>query len=218
MFCHVSDIAKDMDTYSYTLPLGESSHWQSALNLFSEWAVTSLLWMQLKISKAKPRAFFISLIIFFLQEWRLESLHSTFRLWSHFGCKRLCYFFTLITLIVFYFFRYFFKRFPVAITCGNTSIIKPSERDPGATLLLMEMLNEAGCPPGVVNVIHGAHDSVNFICDNPDIKAISFVGSDQAGKYIYERGCKNGKRVQSNMGAKNHVWTNYYLFYFFNET
>ncbi|CRK87858.1 CLUMA_CG001645, isoform A [Clunio marinus] len=94
--------------------------------------------------------------------------------------------------------------FPVAITCGNTSIIKPSERDPGATLLLMEMLTEAGCPPGVVNVIHGAHDSVNFICDHPDIRAISFVGSDQAGKYIYERGCKNGKRVQSNMGAKNH--------------
>jgi len=94
--------------------------------------------------------------------------------------------------------------FPVAITCGNTSIIKPSERDPGATLLLMEMLNEAGCPPGVVNVIHGAHDAVDFICDSPDIKAISFVGSDQAGKYIYERGSKNGKRVQSNMGAKNH--------------
>lgn len=68
----------------------------------------------------------------------------------------------------------------------------------------MEMLNEAGCPPGVVNVIHGAHDAVNFICDDPDIRAISFVGSDQAGKYIYERGCKNGKRVQSNMGAKNH--------------
>jgi len=94
--------------------------------------------------------------------------------------------------------------FPVAITCGNTSIIKPSERDPGATLLLMEMLTEAGCPPGVVNVIHGAHDAVDFICDSPDIKAISFVGSDQAGKYIYERGSKNGKRVQSNMGAKNH--------------
>lgn len=94
--------------------------------------------------------------------------------------------------------------FPVAITCGNTSIIKPSERDPGATMMLMEMLNEAGCPPGVVNVIHGAHDSVNFICDHPDIKAVSFVGSDQAGKYIYERAGKNGKRVQSNMGAKNH--------------
>jgi len=55
-----------------------------------------------------------------------------------------------------------------------------------------------------VNVIHGAHEAVTFICDNPDIRAISFVGSDQAGKYIYERGSKNGKRVQSNMGAKNH--------------
>lgn len=92
----------------------------------------------------------------------------------------------------------------VAITCGNTSIIKPSERDPGATMLLMEMLNEAGCPPGVVNVIHGTNDSVTFICDNPDIKAVSFVGSDQAGKYIYERANRNGKRVQCNMGAKNH--------------
>lgn len=94
--------------------------------------------------------------------------------------------------------------FPVAITCGNSMIIKPSERDPGATMMLMEMLAEAGCPPGVVNVIHGAHDAVNFICDHPDIKAVSFVGSDQAGKYIYERAGRNGKRVQSNMGAKNH--------------
>ncbi|XP_046987875.1 probable methylmalonate-semialdehyde dehydrogenase [acylating], mitochondrial [Schistocerca americana] len=94
--------------------------------------------------------------------------------------------------------------FPVATVLGNTSVIKPSERDPGACMMLMEMLNEAGCPPGVVNVIHGAHESVNFICDHPDIKAISFVGSDQAGKYIYERGSRNGKRVQCNMGAKNH--------------
>lgn len=94
--------------------------------------------------------------------------------------------------------------FPVAIACGNTHVIKPSERDPGACMMLVDLLTEAGCPPGVVNVIHGAHDSVNFICDHPDIKAISFVGSDQAGKYIYERGSKNGKRVQSNMGAKNH--------------
>lgn len=70
--------------------------------------------------------------------------------------------------------------FPVAIVLGNTSVIKPSERDPGACMMLMEMLNEAGCPPGVVNVIHGAHEAVNFICDNPDIKAISFVGSDAA--------------------------------------
>merc|ERR1719189_3232364 len=59
-------------------------------------------------------------------------------------------------------------------------------------------------PPGVVNVIHGQHDAVNFICDHPDIRAISFVGGDVAGKHIYDRGSQNGKRVQSNMGAKNH--------------
>lgn len=94
--------------------------------------------------------------------------------------------------------------FPVAITVGNTYVMKPSERDPGACMMLLELLNEAGCPPGVVNAIHGTHDSVNFICDHPDIKAISFVGGDKAGKHIYERGAKNGKRVQSNMGAKNH--------------
>jgi len=94
--------------------------------------------------------------------------------------------------------------YPVALTCGNTFVIKPSERDPGACMMLVEMLMEAGAPKGVVNVIHGQHEAVNFICDNPDIRAISFVGSDQAGKYIYERGSKNGKRVQSNMGAKNH--------------
>jgi malonate-semialdehyde dehydrogenase (acetylating)/methylmalonate-semialdehyde dehydrogenase len=94
--------------------------------------------------------------------------------------------------------------FPLALTCGNTYVIKPSERDPGACMMLMEMFNEAGAPKGVVNVIHGAHEAVNFICDHKAIRAISFVGSDQAGKYIYERGSKNGKRVQSNMGAKNH--------------
>lgn len=70
--------------------------------------------------------------------------------------------------------------FPVAITCGNTYVIKPSERDPGACMMLVEMLMEAGAPKGVVNVIHGQHESVNFICDNPNIRAISFVGSDQA--------------------------------------
>ncbi|XP_057671538.1 probable methylmalonate-semialdehyde dehydrogenase [acylating], mitochondrial [Diorhabda carinulata] len=95
--------------------------------------------------------------------------------------------------------------FPLALIAGNTMVIKPSERDPGATMLLMELLNEVGCPPGVVNVIHGAHKTVDFICDNKDIKAISFVGSDNAGKYIYSRGTANGKRVQSNMGAKNHA-------------
>ncbi|XP_059486144.1 probable methylmalonate-semialdehyde dehydrogenase [acylating], mitochondrial [Neocloeon triangulifer] len=94
--------------------------------------------------------------------------------------------------------------YPMAIVCGNTFVMKPSERVPGACMMLVQMLKDAGCPDGVVNVIHGTHDSVNFICDQPDIKAISFVGSDQAGKYIYERGSRNGKRVQSNMGAKNH--------------
>ena len=94
--------------------------------------------------------------------------------------------------------------FPLALVCGNTFVLKPSERDPGAAMILMQMLEECGIPPGVVNVIHGQHEAVNFICDNPKIRAISFVGSDTAGKYIYERGSKNGKRVQSNMGAKNH--------------
>ncbi|KAK6642250.1 hypothetical protein RUM44_013973 [Polyplax serrata] len=94
--------------------------------------------------------------------------------------------------------------FPMGIVCGNTYIMKPSERDPGACMLLIEMLEEAGCPPGVVNVIHGAHDAVNFVCDHPQIKAVSFVGSTTAGQYIYERSVKSGKRVQCNMGAKNH--------------
>ena len=73
--------------------------------------------------------------------------------------------------------------FPMGIICGNTYIMKPSERDPGACMALIELLQEAGCPPGVVNVIHGQHDAVNFICDHPDIHAISFVGGDTAGKY-----------------------------------
>uniref|UniRef100_A0A914W4U7 Probable methylmalonate-semialdehyde/malonate-semialdehyde dehydrogenase [acylating], mitochondrial n=1 Tax=Plectus sambesii TaxID=2011161 RepID=A0A914W4U7_9BILA len=94
--------------------------------------------------------------------------------------------------------------FPLALVCGNTMLIKPSEQDPGACMMLVEMAKEAGIPDGCVNVIHGQHDAVNFICDAPEIQAISFVGSDQAGQYIYERGSKNGKRVQSNMGAKNH--------------
>jgi len=94
--------------------------------------------------------------------------------------------------------------FPLAIMSGNTFVLKPSERVPGASMILMELLNEIELPKGVVNVIHGAHESVDFICENKDIKSISFVGSDKAGKYIYERGSKHGKRVQSNMGAKNH--------------
>ena len=94
--------------------------------------------------------------------------------------------------------------FPVATICGNTYVMKPSERDPTACMALVELLAEAGMPRGVVNVIHGQHDAVNFICDHPDIRAISFVGGDRAGKHIHQRGTANGKRVQCNMGAKNH--------------
>ncbi|KJH46752.1 methylmalonate-semialdehyde dehydrogenase [Dictyocaulus viviparus] len=94
--------------------------------------------------------------------------------------------------------------FPIALATGNTMVLKPSEQDPGACMILVELVKEAGIPDGCVNVIHGQHDAVNFICDNPDIHAISFVGADQAGKHIYERGARNGKRVQSNLGAKNH--------------
>ena len=70
--------------------------------------------------------------------------------------------------------------FPLAIVCGNTYILKPSERVPGAAMLLAKLIQDAGLPDGVLNVIHGAHEAVNFICDNPAIQAISFVGSDQA--------------------------------------
>jgi len=94
--------------------------------------------------------------------------------------------------------------FPMAIATGNTMVLKPSEKDPGATMMIAQMAQDAGVPDGALNIIHGSHDCVNFICDNPVIKAISFVGSDAAGEHIYHRGCANGKRVQSNMGAKNH--------------
>lgn len=94
--------------------------------------------------------------------------------------------------------------FPMAIVSGNTYIMKPSERVPGTTMILMDLLNRAGCPPGVVNVIHGQHDAVNFICDHPDIRAVSFVGSDRAGFHVHDRCTKARKRVQCNMGAKNH--------------
>mmetsp|Transcript_81853 Transcript_81853/g.226848 ORF Transcript_81853/g.226848 Transcript_81853/m.226848 type:complete len:522 (+) Transcript_81853:68-1633(+) len=94
--------------------------------------------------------------------------------------------------------------FPVAITCGNTFVVKPSERVPLTAMRLVELAKEAGVPDGVVNVIHGAHDAVNFICDAPEIRAISFVGGNAAGQHIHARGTANGKRVQANMGAKNH--------------
>jgi len=95
--------------------------------------------------------------------------------------------------------------FPMALACGNTFVLKPSERVPLTAMRLAALAQEAGLPDGVLNVIHGAHDAVNFICDAPEIRAISFVGGDMAGKHIYERGGSHGKRVQANLGAQNHA-------------
>jgi len=94
---------------------------------------------------------------------------------------------------------------PMALVTGNTLIVKPSERDPGAAMIIAELCQQAGLPDGVLNVVHGQVPTVNAICDHPAIRAISFVGGDRAGKHIYNRGTQNGKRVQSNMGAKNHA-------------
>ncbi|KAK0208171.1 methylmalonate-semialdehyde dehydrogenase [Desarmillaria ectypa] len=94
---------------------------------------------------------------------------------------------------------------PMAAVTGNTLILKPSERDPGAAMIIAELCQRAGLPPGVLNIVHGGIPTVNAICDHPTIKAISFVGGDRAGKHIYDRGTQNGKRVQANMGAKNHA-------------
>ncbi|KAF8424584.1 Aldehyde/histidinol dehydrogenase [Tirmania nivea] len=94
---------------------------------------------------------------------------------------------------------------PLATVTGNCLILKPSERDPGAAMIIAELAKEAGLPDGVLNVVHGAINTVDFIIDEPRIKAISFVGSDKAGKYIYTRGSEKGKRVQANLGAKNHA-------------
>jgi len=95
--------------------------------------------------------------------------------------------------------------FPLALVTGNTMVLKPSERDPGAALMLAELAHEAGVPPGCLNVIHGARDAVNFLCDAPEIRSLSFVGGDAAGRHIYARGTQAGKRVQANLGAKNHA-------------
>ncbi|RFU79709.1 methylmalonate-semialdehyde dehydrogenase [Trichoderma arundinaceum] len=88
---------------------------------------------------------------------------------------------------------------------GVVAAICPFKRDPGAAMILVELAEKAGFPKGVINVVHGAHDTVNFLLDSPTIKAISFVGSNKAGEYIFTRGSANGKRVQANLGAKNHA-------------
>ncbi|MEX2547147.1 MAG: CoA-acylating methylmalonate-semialdehyde dehydrogenase, partial [Chloroflexota bacterium] len=95
--------------------------------------------------------------------------------------------------------------FANAIACGNTFILKPSEKDPSASLFMAELLHEAGVPDGVFNVIHGDKVAVDRILDHPQIKAVSFVGSTPIAKYIYETGTRNGKRVQALGGAKNHM-------------
>ncbi|HET9764008.1 MAG TPA: aldehyde dehydrogenase family protein, partial [Casimicrobiaceae bacterium] len=95
--------------------------------------------------------------------------------------------------------------FPIAIACGNTFILKPSERDPTTSLRLAELLTEAGLPDGVFNVVHGDKEAVDAILAHPGIKAVSFVGSTPIAKYIYETCAKNGKRVQALGGAKNFV-------------
>jgi malonate-semialdehyde dehydrogenase (acetylating) / methylmalonate-semialdehyde dehydrogenase len=95
--------------------------------------------------------------------------------------------------------------FANAIACGNTFILKPSEKDPGASMFLAELLKEAGVPDGVFNVVHGDKVAVDAILEHPDIQAVSFVGSTPIARYIYETGTRNGKRVQALGGAKNHM-------------
>jgi len=84
-----------------------------------------------------------------------------------------------------------------AIACGNTFILKPSEKVPGAAMFLAGLLKEAGLPDGVLNVVHGDKAAVDRILEHPDIKAVSFVGSTPVARYIYETGTRNGKRVQA---------------------
>ncbi len=92
-----------------------------------------------------------------------------------------------------------------AIACGNTFVLKPSEKDPSSSLFVAELLREAGVPDGVFNVVHGDRVAVERLLEHPDVAAVSFVGSTPIAKFIYETGAKNGKRVQALGGAKNHM-------------
>ena len=94
--------------------------------------------------------------------------------------------------------------FPLAVACGNTFVLKPSERTPILANKIVQLFAEAGAPKGVLNIVHGAHDVVNGLLDHEDVKAISFVGSQPVAKYVYERAAAKGKRVQALSGAKNH--------------
>ncbi len=95
--------------------------------------------------------------------------------------------------------------YPVAIACGNTFVLKPSERDPSAVNLVAELLQEAGLPEGVLNVVHGDKSAVDTILDSPLVQAVSFVGSTPIAEYVYQRGTQAGKRIQALGGAKNHM-------------
>ncbi|WP_175937960.1 CoA-acylating methylmalonate-semialdehyde dehydrogenase [Burkholderia plantarii] len=95
--------------------------------------------------------------------------------------------------------------FPMALVCGNTFVLKPSEQDPLSTMELVKLAIEAGVPKGVLNVVHGGKQVVDAICTHPLVKAISFVGSTAVGTHVYRLGSEHGKRVQSMMGAKNHA-------------
>ncbi len=95
--------------------------------------------------------------------------------------------------------------FPVALACGNCFVLKPSERDPSPSLIIADLLTEAGLPAGVFNVVHGDKEAVDALLHNPDVKAVSFVGSTPIARYIYATGTANGKRVQALGGAKNHM-------------
>ena len=95
--------------------------------------------------------------------------------------------------------------FPVAIACGNTVIVKPSEKDPSAAIFMAELWKKAGLPDGVFNVVHGDKESVDALLTHPGIKSVSFVGSTPIARYVYETGTKSGKRVQALGGAKNHM-------------
>jgi malonate-semialdehyde dehydrogenase (acetylating)/methylmalonate-semialdehyde dehydrogenase len=94
--------------------------------------------------------------------------------------------------------------FPLSIACGNTFILKPSDKVPRSAVRLVELANEAGLPPGVLNLVHGAKDTVDCLLTDPRVKAVSFVGSSAVAKYIYQTAAANGKRVQALGGAKNH--------------
>ena len=95
--------------------------------------------------------------------------------------------------------------FPIAIACGNTFVLKPSEKDPSCSLRLAELMGEAGLPAGVLNVVNGDKEAVDTLLSDPRVAAVSFVGSTPVGSHVYTTGCANGKRVQALCGAKNHM-------------